>query len=168
MHISKLKIRRSEENTWGFVESFKTYFCEDTGSITVLVCINNKGEFAEPYVLRGNHFIKASQIDSEMGISKYINAKKPFYSMLSDGFVAQVKVALNTVTNEIIPERSGFTVYKADSKNLETDSSGELNISRVIQVPKHIDELMVVLQKDLALCKGDREAFLKSRFRQED
>lgn len=158
-------IRKSKDNEWGFVESFSMYQTIHTGNIKVVVSITPEGEIAEPFVLRDEQFIPLSQIDEEMGIDKYIKAKKPFYCKLSDGFIAFIKAGVNYTEKEFLKDKSDFIIYKVASKDLETQSKGTLHLKRVLDIPKNLEGLMYHLAEEVSKCNGDREEFLRSRIR---
>lgn len=160
----ELVIRRSNDNDWGFVESFNHYRYGSTGTITVTVGINGKGKIKEPYVLRNGEFIPLKQIDEEMGIVKYIKAKKPFYCLLKDGFIVTMKVGIDFNTGEFIESTSDYVVYMADSSKAVNDREGKLHLTRILEVPSAVEEIVKSLMIEIAAQKGSREDFLRSRF----
>lgn len=156
-------IRKDKNDVWGFVESFTKYETIDTGNIKVVVGINPKGKLAVPYVYREEEFIPLQQIDDEMGISKYIKAKKPFYCKLSEGFIAFIKAGVNYTEKKFLPETTDFIIYTVAGKDLEAPNKGTLHLKRVLDVPENLKELMMDLAKQVSECYGDREAFLRNR-----
>lgn len=156
-------IRKSMDNVWCFVEEFSVYRYIDKGSITVTVVVSPEGKLATPYIYRGEKFIPLSVIEEEMGIEKYINAKKPFYSNLADGFIAKIKVGLNFVTGEFLPEKSVYTIYSIGKTFDMKPSQGKLQLIRVLNIPEQVHELMLNLSKEIASCGGDRAKYLRSR-----
>lgn len=158
-----ITVRKSEDNIWGFVETFTTYQTIEEGNIKCTLSITPEGKFSTPYVLRDGVFIPLKQIEEEMGIDKYIKAKKPFYSLLNDGFIVFMKCGLNYVSHTYIPEKSAFTVYKVGSKSVESPSKGTLHLVSLLEVPDNVTELLHHLASELIKCNGDREKFLRSR-----
>lgn len=160
-----VKIRKSKDNVWGFVESFSSYQTVSTGNIKVVCAITPEGKLAEPYVFRDEQFIPLKQIDEEMGIEKYIKAKKPFYSNLSDGFIAFIKAGVDYVEEEFLPEKTDFVIYQVAGKELESPVKGVLHLKRVLDIPENLKVLMMNLAKEVSECYGDREVFLRRRMR---
>lgn len=160
----KLTIRKSKDDKWGFVETYSSYSYLLKGSITVTVGVTVDGTLTKPYVLRGEEFIPLSQIEEEMGIEKYIKAKKPFYSLLSDGFIVQLKVGLDFRTGEYLPDKSCYTVYKVTDKKVISPIECELSLVRILDTTDKLNELMENLGKEIASYKGDRATFLRARF----
>lgn len=158
-------IRKSKDDVWGYVESFSAYQTIDTGNIKVVVTITPDGELAEPYVLRDEQFIPLKQIDEEMGIEKYIKAKKPFYCKISDGFIAFIKAGVNYTEEEFIKDKSSFVIYQSAGKDLESPSKGTLHLKRVLDIPKELEDLMYHIAEQVSTCYGDREKFLRDRLR---
>lgn len=159
----KVTIRKSKNNEWGFVEGYSQYRYLGKGSITVTVGITVDGKMTIPYILRGEEFIPLKQIDEEMGIDKYIKAKKPFYSLLSDGFIAQLKVGLDYETGEYLPDKSCYNVYKIVGKKVISPIECELNLVRLLETTDKINDLMISLSREIASYKGDKELFLRER-----
>lgn len=159
----KVTIRKSKDDKWGFVETYSCYRYIDRGSVTVLVGVTVDGTLTKPHVLRGEEFIPLSQIEEEMGIQKYIKAKKPFYSLLSDGFIAQLKVGLDFTTGEYLPDKSCYTIYKIAGKKVISPIECELNLVRLLETTDKLNDLMVSLSQEIATYKGDRELFLHKR-----
>jgi len=167
-------IRKSKDDKWGFVESFNVYKYAGCGSISVTVGISPEGKLVVPYVFRGEEFIPAQVIDEEMGIEKYIKAKKPFYSNLSDGFVATIKAGVNFETGAFIPETTNYIAYKVSERervNQISQREYSLKLQRLLEIPESVDTLMTELAKQIASCaekefnKGKmRSNFIKMRF----
>lgn len=159
-----IHVRRSKDNAWGFPETFKKYSYEGIGYVEVLAVVNPMGELSEPYVFRGEQFIPASQIDEEMGIEKYIKAKKPFYCLLSDGFIVSIRAGVNFITGEFLPEKTSYTVYNVRSTSYTSINAGTIQLMSILELPENVKELLDGLSKKVADCGGDRIAYLKSRF----
>lgn len=156
-------IRKSSDNDWGFVEEFNVYRYLECGSITVTLEIDVNGRMVSPYVLRGGEFVPISVIEEEMGIEKYINAKKPFYSKLGEGFIVKIKAGLNYVTGEFLPEKSTYIIYEAKGKSDMQPTQGKLQLSRVLEIPETLHNLMLEVSKQVVACQGDKAEFLRSR-----
>lgn len=158
-----LTIRMSKDNKWCCVESFNVYRYLDTGSISVTVGISPEGKMVSPYVLRDEMFIPLKVIDEEMGIDKYIKAKKPFYSALAEGFIVSIKAGVNFVTGELIPEKTTYSVYSISSRGEVVSNTSTLKLKRVLEIPDSVNDLMMKIAGEIASCKGNREVFLRNR-----
>lgn len=160
----KVNVRKGKTTGWGLTETFQVYRYADTGSISVTVVVGQDGRMAEPYVFRGGEFIPARVIHEEMGVEKYLTAKKPFYCKLQDGFVVRIKAGLNFNTGEYLPEKSSYDIYNATSSDMGVDK-GVLTLTRILEITDYARELMENLTREVASCRGDREKFLLSRFK---
>lgn len=163
----KITLRSDKHNRLGFVEKYSHYFYEDR-RVTVLCMADMGGYFSEPYVLRGDEFIPASQIDEEMGLEKYLKAKKPFYSVIGTGnivILAKISMTLNG-EKEYIPEKSVYGLYFLDKNSLKPLGNGrwEANLKKVSIVNEQIEAWMQNLGYQFVKCGNDRGLFLKSRF----
>lgn len=159
----ELVIRKGTNSGWGFVEKYSEYGADNRLTVKAIVGISPEGKMVSPYVFRGKDFIPLKQIDEEMGIHKYIQAKKPFYSLLSDGFIASIDTCFIYETGEIIPEKSCFTVYTAENWVVTSATEGRLRVKSVLKVPDAVKELIEKIQFDIAKSKGNREVFLRNR-----
>lgn len=160
-----LKVRQSEENEWGYVESFEVYSYKGEGFISVITGISVTEDgvgLTQPYIMRGNQFIPLDVIDEEMGIDKYIKSKKPFYSKIEDGFVVKLKVRCIFDTGEYIPEKSVLDVYTPACEEMGI-RNGELFLRKILNTSEEFKSLLSSLAEDVAKCRGDREVFLRSR-----
>lgn len=160
----ELAVRKSKSGIWGFAEQYKAYRYGDIGSITIIAVVNSNGEFAKPYVFRGEEFIPASQIEEEMGIKKYLNAKKPFYSRLNDGFIVKIRAGIDYRDNSFVPDNTCCEVYTVNKASQSSLSKGIINLHRILELPEQMTSLLNHLSKELVSIGNDREAFLKSRF----
>lgn len=158
----EVTIRRDKENTWGFVESFSIYGYKGKGAITVTAVVTPEGDLASPYVLRGNLFIPLSQIDEEMGIEKYIKAKKPIYSRLQDGFLVKIRAGYDFETRQFLLDSSQYSVYSILEKSIQ-DNEGTLKLSPILEIPEKLDTLMKNLAEQVSKCGGIRYNYLKNR-----
>ena len=162
----KLNLKCDDNGKFGFVETYKPY-AFNTGSVSMMV-IANAGDFiAEPYVYRGGSFIPAKTIEEEMGISKYITAKKPFYSVLGTGnIIVDMKVAFDLKTKEYIKEKSTFNLYGVvkDSLTYSEDKGWAVDIRRLTSSSSEIDAWLDSMAKRVASTGRNREELLKIRF----
>ena len=164
-----LTLKCDIHGTLGFVETFKPYVYNN-GVIHIKALANVDGYLPEPMVSRGGVFVPASQIDEEMGIAKYIKAKKPFYSILGTGdIVADLKVAYDLKTKLYIPAKSDLKLYGFVKNSLvyDSDSKSDLwtvQLRRFTTSSEKLDEWLSSIANTIAQMGNDREAFLKSRF----
>ena len=161
----KLVIRKGNDKGWGFVEKYQTSGANKNLYVKVIVGISPEGKMVEPYAFRGKEFISLRQIEEEVGIDKYIVAKKPFYSLLSDGFIASITTCFNYETGEIIDKKSTYTVYESESWVVTSDTEGELSLRSIIKVPEAVDTIKEI-QKTIAETRGNREEFFKERLKE--
>ena len=160
----KVKVRQDRNNIWGFVEQYSAYAYDGKGYIEVVTGINHDGDMVVPYVMRNNEFISLDVIDREVGIDRYIKAKKPFYCRLQDGFIARIRVGVDYSTFAMVPEKSIFEVYTVDKRNLmDTINGGELSLVRVSELNDSVNNLLVGTAKNILQYRGSREQLLKSR-----
>jgi hypothetical protein len=158
----EIKVKESKNNEWGFVESFKEWNYFGKGYIEVVTGVTNSGDYTEPYVYRKNEFVPLSVIDDEIGIDKYIKAKKPFYTLLSDGFIVKIRAGLDFTNGEILHEKSAFEVYTVNSRIGRKDNM--VPMMRIREVPESVVDLMWnKLIPELSKCLGNREEFLRDR-----
>lgn len=159
----EVTIRKDKNDKWCFVETFNVYNYLDKGNITVTVGISPEGKLVTPYILRNDTFIPLSVIEEEMGINKYIKAKKPFYCNLSDGFIASIKVGVDFKTGELLKDKTTYSVFSIASRDDVLSNTTKLHLSRILEVPEQVNELMFNVANEIAKCKGDREAYLRGR-----
>lgn len=159
----ELTIRKSEDNKWGFVESFSVYKYNNKGVITVTLGVTPEGRIAPAYVMRGNKFISVDEIDREMGVEKYIKAKKPFYTLLSDGYVAEVKAGYDLMSGEFVKDKSSYSIYQATNRSKVGISEGNLYLKQIHETSDMLESLMFKIARQVSLCRGDRRSYLLSR-----
>lgn len=160
----ELTIRKGEGNIWGFVEVFKTYrFCE-SGSITVTLGVTSEGEFTTPYILRSGKFIPLSEVEGDVGLEAYMKAKKPIYSLLSDGFIITLKCCVNYVTGDFIKDKSKYDIYSIVKTTPVNATEAKLSTVRLLEIPDNLDELAEKLMKKVVETGIDRVEFLRKRF----
>lgn len=159
-----ITIRKGEEaNEWGFVETFKVYRYKESGTISALLAVTPEGNIATPYVLRGSKFIPLDEIEREVGVERYLKAKKPFYSMLSDGFIAYVRAGYDFEKEEFLKDKTSYEIYTAgQALNLGT-TRGTIKLRRIFETSVDLDKLMIRVAEELAKCGGDRLAYLTNR-----
>lgn len=165
--------RESTENgRWGFKESFHVYRYGGKGYIQVTCVVTPDGELSKPYILRRGKYVEAEVIEKEMGVSKYLKAKKPFYSLLTNGFIADIQAGYNFDEKIFLPEETRYSVYTASyikpiSNEVFHDMIDDMNVlslKRVYEVNDSLDKLMFSLAEKVVETEGNREAFIKSRF----
>lgn len=159
-----IKVRRSKDNVWGFPETFKSYIYDGMGYVEVSAVVTPTGELSSPYVYRGEQFIPASQIDEEMGIEKYIKAKKPFYSLLNDGFIVTIRAGVDFINKKFLPEKTSYSVYNIGKISNNDINFGEIQLVGILELPENVRNLLDKLSEQVAKCNGDRVAYLKGRF----
>lgn len=156
-----IKARRSKSNVWGFLEKFESYRHYDKGYVKALAAVTMEGKLTPVYVFRGGEFVPLKDIDGEMGLEKYIKAKKPFYSKVKEGYVVQLKARVDYVNRVYIPEESTFEVYVINGA--PSNLSDGLPFKKVLNVPKEFEQVVKEPLRLLGESFGDREVFLKSR-----
>lgn len=157
-----VKIKKDKNNDWGMVESFQVYRYDSHGTITATVIVGVNGEIVKPYCFRKEEFIPASQIEEEMGIEKYIAAKKPFYSKVSEGFPVKIVAYIDFITGEIDRKKSYCDMFTVASTKVAVNS-GSMCLSRILNMTESLERLCDGLIENVASCRGNREKFLKSR-----
>lgn len=160
-----LTLKCSDDNRFGFVETYKPYSFS-TGAVKLRLVADAGWRLAEPYVMRGGRFIPAKEIDEEMGISRYIKAKKPFYSVLGTGnIVVDMRVVFDLKTLEYLPDESSFSIYGIVKNSLVLkDDEWGVEIRRISSVSDELVEWLNDVAAEIASMGYDKEAFLKSRF----
>lgn len=156
-----VKMRKSEDGKWCMLEKFERSVYTNVGYVKALVMIDSEGNISKPYVYRNKEFIPLKQIDEEMGISKYIKAKKPFYSDIRSGHLVELKAVIDFSTGTYLPDKSEYSVYVSDS--IPKDVSKGVYFRKVLNVPKEFDKLVENPLKLLGESLGVRETFLRSR-----
>lgn len=159
-----VKVRKGETSGWGMVETFQVYRYGNHGTVTITGLVGADGRLTESYVYRGGEFIPASQIDEEMGVEKYIKAKKPFYMRLSEGFPVRVKASIDYSTGECVIEKSTCEIFQVTGRELSLNY-GSVRMTRLLNIPDKMNALMENVIREVANCKGNRVAYIKSRFR---
>jgi hypothetical protein len=159
----KLTVRRSSDNEWGFVETYKKNIYFNTDSINVVTGVGKDAKMKEPFALRGGNFVPLSQINQEMPLEQYMRAKKPVYCKIKDGFIVSMKVVINSHTGEYVKESSDATIYTVNRSSVLNGDCGEVSLVSVLEVPEEVKNLINGFMEEIA--KSDnRVDFLKSRF----
>lgn len=156
-----IKAKCSKSNKWGFVEKYEVYSYNTKGYIKALVSVTVDGKLSPVYVFRGDEFISLDVIDKEVGIDRYLKAKKPFYSRLNSGFVVILKAEVDFAERVYIPEKSTFEVYTLNGNPSNLDKG--LPFKRILDVPKEFADIVKEPLRVLGESFGDREAFLRRR-----
>lgn len=159
-----INARKSKDNVWGFPETFKKYSYEGIGYVEVTAVVNPLGELASPYVYRGEQFIPAAKIDEEMGIEKYIKAKKPFYCLLNEGFIVTIRAGVDFLNKEYLPDKTSYSVYNICNFSNTDINSASIHLVGILELPENVKYLLDRLSQQVAECYGDRVAYLKGRF----
>lgn len=157
-----IKIKKDKDNVWGYLESYRLYTYPGCDYVEAVTGVGMNGGFTTPFVYRGEKFIPLSVVDEEMGIQKYLKAKKPFYSLLSDGFVVKLRSYIDRHNRKYFPDKSYFEIYYLNELNSVSDT---VSFSRVTEIPESINILMQELLRELGETFGDRELFLRNRLR---
>lgn len=160
----ELTVRADNEGKWGFVERFKPYAWKDYRCVTVDVGVTSEGNFTEPYALRGTGFEKLSVVADEMGLEKYMKARKPIYSLLSDGFIIDIRSYFEYESGEYCEEKSHYHIYSIRDIIRSKPTEGKAYLVEVMEIPEELDALAKKLSKKVAETGFDRNAFLKARF----
>lgn len=151
---------------FGFVETWKPY-SYDTGAVTILAIANAGKYVAEPYIFRGGEFVEAETIENEMGINRYIKAKKPFYSLLGTGnLIVEMRICFDLKDRSYIPDKSKFVLYGVVKDSLSFDSvkGWTIKLKRITSVNDTVQEWLNSMGTQIASCGTYRDLFLKSRF----
>lgn len=156
-----IKTRRSENNEWGFVEKYETYRYCDGGHVSALTSVTMNGTLAPAYVFRGGKFIPLKDIDEEVGLNRYIAAKKPFYSKIKEGFVVMLTAKVDFRNGIYLPDESTYEVYTMNG--VPGDITKGIPFKKVLDVPKEFATIVKEPLRLLGESMGDREKFLRSR-----
>ena len=163
-----LELKCDEEGRFGFVEKYKPY-AYDTGAVKIMAIatVGKEGYLSAPYVYRRGSFELAKDIDDEMGIAKYLKAKKPFYSVLGTGnVIIEMRVAFDMKKKEYIKNKSSYSIFVIDKDSLACSKEGiwTVNIRRMTSNVPELESWVDSVARKVAMYGSDREQFLKSRF----
>ena len=156
-----VKAKSSKTKEWGFVEKYESYRYNGMGYVKALASVNAEGKLSPVYVYRGDEFIPLSEIDKEVGIDRYLKAKKPFYAKLKEGFLVVLKATVDFENRVYIPEESTFEVYTMNGNPSNIDHG--LPFKKVMDVPKEFADVVSEPLRVLGESFGNREEFLRRR-----
>lgn len=161
----KIKVKVDNESRWGFVESYRVWRNYlNRGYIEVLVGISPAGEFTRNYIWRGGEFVSVSEATKDVSLERYLKAKKPFYSLLSEGFIAKIRVGYDFNEGKILEKSSDYEIYKIGDDSTFSKMDGELPMMRVREVnPIIVSLINRKLSKEIAECGTDRYKFIAKR-----
>lgn len=159
----ELTVRKSKNNEWGVVEQFSSYWYDGKGSVTITGCVTPEGKLSPPYALKGEEFVPLSVIEGSVGIERYLKAKKPIYSKLSDGFLVKIKAGLNYSTGEYLPEKSVAQAYKIVGREVVSTTACKIIAEPIVAVTDELSELFTNVSRGIVMCNGERVDYLKSR-----
>ena len=163
----ELTVRSSNNNEWGFVESYKKYSYFNTRTINAVVGVGKDGKMKEPFALRSGDFVPLSVIDGEMTVDRYLKAKKPIYCKLKDGFIVSMKAVIDLESGKFLPESSSFMIYTIDTRSsVFQGDSGVIKTVSMLEVPEEVKQLINSFMQVLAET-DDRADFLRSRLSKE-
>ena len=156
-----VKVKADKNKNWGFLEQYDSYYYEGKGYVKALVGVKIDKTLTMPYVYRGEEFISLDLIDAEVGIDRYIKAKKPFYSMIEGCFIVVLKAVVDYTKKEYIPEKSTFELYTPNLNS--SDLKDRIPLKKVLDVPVEVRTLVEEPLRLLGESFGNREQFLRSR-----
>lgn len=156
-----LKAKCSKSKEWGFVEKYDVYRYNSKGYVKALTSVTMEGELAPVFAFKGEEFVPLGIIDTEVGIDRYLKAKKPFYAKLNKGFLVVLKANVDFANRVYIPEESTFEVFTINGN--PGDLSKGIPFKRVLDVPKEFAEIVKEPLRILGESFGDREVFLRGR-----
>lgn len=156
-----VKAKCSKTKEWGFVEKFEVYNYNSRGYVKALTSVTSEGKLSPVYAYKGEEFIPLEVIDKEVGIDRYLKAKKPFYSKLKEGFLVVLKAEVDFANKVYIPENSTFEVYTLNGTPSNIEKG--LPFKKVLDVPKEFAEVVSEPLRVLGESFGNREDFLRRR-----
>lgn len=156
-----VKARYDKNNSWGLLEKYESYQYNRKGYVKALVSVTKDGSFAPIYAFRGEEFIPLDIIDAEVGIDRYVKAKKPLYSKVGEGFLVLLKAEVDYANKVYYPDKSTYEVYTLNGT--EVDVSKGLPFKRVLDVPKEFENLVKEPLRILGESFGKKEEFLRKR-----
>ena len=123
-----------------------------------------QGNFSEPYVARGGIFVPAHVIHNEMGIDKYIKAKKVFYSVLDkDMCIVSATIYRNIDTGELIYDKSSFHLFIYDTHIIEYGNDLYINAFEMLAQNEMIDNWFRLIAEKFVNYGYTKEKFLMYR-----
>ena len=164
-------IRQDENGVFGVVEKFKVYdYYGYEGSISALcgydVLEDNTLSLSEPYALRRGLFVPLKEVADEMGLERYLRAKRPIYTILKNRPFFAAKICKNFKTGEYLEAKSLHNVLSITSDGIKmiNDSSGTVSFTMLQNEPKEFFERTEEIMRKVASCKS-RAEFLEMRMR---
>lgn len=158
-----VKARNSKNGEWGFLEKFEKYQYKDEGYVKALTSVSTDGKLTPVYVFKGEDFVSLSEIDEEVGIDRYIKAKKPLYVKSNEGFIVVLKAEVDFRNKVYFPERSSYEFYTLNGDLAKIDISNGVPFKKVLNAPDKLRKLVEEPLRLLGESFGDREVFLRSR-----
>lgn len=161
-----LRLRKDKHDTFGFVESFKTYRYLNTGTISIMVMATPGRPLSDVYVYRGDEYLPLGVIDKEMGLDKYITAKKPFYSILSSGvLILDAKIGINYDALQYVKDKSTYKMYTPIPNSIIRANGNEyvLGLRRLTSMSDALENWLDQIGQQVAKHGCNRYEFLKER-----
>ena len=165
----KVKLRRSQEGTWGFVETYERSRYNGSLNLKTTLCLRPDGTVTEPYLLRAGKFEKLREVTGARlaySVEDYLAAKKPIYSLLgSDLTIARATVIINLRTQAV----TGYNLRTYVPKSLLPVEGGAYTTELRELVSYNQMKANVRLNVDneiirpLTISAGNRASFLRSR-----
>ena len=159
----EVRVRRSEKSgNWGVIENFKSWRYKGKGYVEVLAGVDvNTGKFVMPYVYKGHEFISADKIHNEVGIDRYVAAKKPFFTVIDNAIFMNIRVSVNYMTNTIDIESAEFKAYIPELVVSETAI-----VCKKVQIPAVVEGNRENLISMVGNSFGDRTKFMVNRLQE--
>lgn len=159
-----VKARKDKNNEWGILEKYECYSFKGKGYVKALTSVTMNGELSPVYAFRGNEFIPLKEIDTEVGIDRYVKAKKPFYTKSGEGFIVILIARLDFKNHKVLLEDSEYEVYTLNGNQFDLEVG--LPFKKVLDVPKEFADIVKEPLRLLGESFGDREVFLRSRIKE--
>ena len=153
-------VRQGERSgSWGMVEQYKVWKYKGKGYIEVIVGVDiNTGKFTVPYVYKGRDFVSAEVIAKDIGIDRYVAAKKPFFTLIENSVMVNIRVKVDYGERIIDIEDSIFDVYSLGVVVSETQV-----MLRKCTIPDIINDSKEELIRLVGESFGNKAQFLESR-----
>lgn len=167
-----IDLRADRNGNFAFVETFKVYEYRGEGTIDVLaVPDTSMSVLPMAYVLRGETYIPTSTIEEEMGIEKYVVAKKPMYSLISDNrpLILRAKVGIRYDDNTYLKEKSTYSIYIKNPNVPIEPLAGDRYLMRTRELlsrDEAIEAWLDSIGESIARYGTNRVEFLKSRMQE--
>lgn len=164
-----IDLRVDRNGNFAFVETFKVYEYRGEGTIDVLaVPDTTMNRLPMPYVMRGETYIPSNVIEQEMGIEKYVVAKKPIYSLVTGDrpFIIRAKVGIRYDDNAYLKEKSTYNIYVRNPNVPIEPQAGDRYLMRTRELlsrDEQIDAWLDSIGESIVKYGTNRAEFLKSR-----